>query len=111
MAYRSREFSQGRRSRTPGSGRPELGAAYVAPQTDTERLITALWQEVLGIQKPGIHDNFFDLGGHSLLVVLLHNRLKETFRKYISIVDLFRYPTIAALARLLNPEEARAEGR
>jgi amino acid adenylation domain-containing protein len=95
----------------PGSGRPELGAAYVAPQTDTERLITALWQEVLGIQKPGIHDNFFDLGGHSLLVVLLHNRLKEAFRKDISIVDLFRYPTIAALARLLNPEEARAEGR
>ena len=95
----------------PGSGRPELGSTYVAAQTDTEHLITALWQEVLGIQKPGIHDNFFDLGGHSLLVVLLHNRLKEAFRKNISIVDLFRYPTIAALARLLNPEEARAQAQ
>ncbi len=95
----------------PGSGRPELGATYVAPQTDTERFITALWQEVLGIEKPGVHDNFFDLGGHSLLVVLLHNRLKEAFRKDISIVDLFRYPTIAALAVLLNPEEARAEAQ
>jgi aspartate racemase len=95
----------------PGTGRPELDATYVAPQTDTERLITALWQEVLGIQKPGIHDNFFDLGGHSLLVVLLHNRLKEAFRRDISIVDLFRYPTIAALAGLLNPEEARAQAR
>jgi aspartate racemase len=95
----------------PGSGRPEIGATYVAPQTDSERLITALWQEVLGIQNPGIHDNFFDLGGHSLLVVLLHNRLREAFRKNISIVDLFRYPTIAALAKLLNPEEARSAGQ
>ena len=95
----------------PGDDRPKLDAAYVAPQTDTERLITALWQQVLGIQKPGIHDNFFDLGGHSLLVVLLHNRLKEAFRKEITIVDLFRYPTISSLAKLLNPEEAAAEAR
>jgi aspartate racemase len=96
---------------TPGSGRPDGGTTYVPPQTDTERVITALWQEVLGVQTPGIHDNFFDLGGHSLLVVLLYNRLKEAFRQNISIVDLFRYPTIAALAKLLNSEEARPEGR
>ena len=96
---------------TPGSGRPDGGTTYAPPQTDTERVITALWQEVLGVQTPGIHDNFFDLGGHSLLVVLLYNRLKEAFRQNISIVDLFRYPTIAALAKLLNSEEARPEGR
>jgi aspartate racemase len=95
----------------PGSGRPEAAATYVAPETDTERLITALWQEVLGVQNPGVHNNFFDLGGHSLLIVLLHNRLKEVFRKDISIVDLFRYPTIAALAKLLSPDEARPEGQ
>ena len=92
----------------PGDGRPQLEATYVAPQTDTERMVAALWQEVLGIQNASIHDNFFDLGGHSLLVVLLHNRLKEAFQRELSIVDLFRYPTVASLARLLAPEEARA---
>jgi amino acid adenylation domain-containing protein len=95
----------------PGEGRPQLDGTYAGPQTETERVVTALWQEVLGLQNVGIHDNFFDLGGHSLLVVLLHNRLKESFRNELSIVDLFRYPTIASLSSLLSPEEARAQAQ
>jgi acyl carrier protein len=93
----------------PGEGRPWLDATYVAPQTETERVVAGLWQEVLGVEDVGIHDNFFDLGGHSLMVVLLHNRLKDSFPKELSIVDLFRHPTVASLSRLLNPEEVPAQ--
>ena len=95
----------------PGESRPWLDATYVAPQTETERVVAGLWQEVLGLEDVGIHDNFFDLGGHSLLVVLLHNRLKDSFPKELSIVDLFRHPTVASLSRILNPEEVPAQTR
>lgn len=90
----------------PDHSRPEIDSGYVAPRTDTERAITALWQEVLAIEKVGVNDNFFDLGGHSLYVVMLHNRIKATFQKELSIVDLFRYPTVGALAKLLSQEVA-----
>ena len=93
----------------PDHRRPELDSGYVAPRTETERTITALWQEVLAVEKVGVNDNFFDLGGHSLYVVLLHNRMKETFQKDLSIVDLFRYPTVGSLAKLLSPEEAKPQ--
>lgn len=92
----------------PGEGRPLLDATYVAPQTETETVVAGLWQEVLGVEDVGIHDNFFDLGGHSLLVVLLHNRLKDLFSQELSIVDLFRHPTVASLSRILNSEEVPA---
>ena len=89
----------------PDHSRPNVDSGYVAPNTDTERVITAVWQEVLGLDKVGVNDNFFDLGGHSLLVVMVHNRLTEMFMRELSIVDLFRYPTVSSLSKLLNPEE------
>jgi hypothetical protein len=49
----------------------------------------------------GRHDNFFDLGGHSLLVPQVHRRLKERFKSSITVVDLFRYPTVGDLAQFL----------
>lgn len=90
----------------PSETRPQLDNPFVAPQTETERIVATVWQEVLGIQNAGIHDNFFDLGGHSLLIVLLHNRLKELFPKQLSIVDLFRHPTVASLSRVLKEPDA-----
>lgn len=93
---------------TPSDTRPQLDHPFVPPQTETERTVAAVWQEVLGIQNAGIHDNFFDLGGHSLLIVLLHNRLKELFPKQLTIVDLFRHPTVASLSRVLNEPETPA---
>ena len=57
---------------SPDRLRPELDAAYMAPATEVEQAVTLAWQEVLGIAKVGVHDNFFDLGGNSLLLAQLH---------------------------------------
>jgi amino acid adenylation domain-containing protein len=80
-------------------------AAYVAPATETERVIAKLWQELLGIERVGVHDNFFDLGGHSLLIIQMRDRLQERLGHGIAVVELFRYPTVSALARHLGREE------
>ncbi|HYX25953.1 MAG TPA: amino acid adenylation domain-containing protein, partial [Thermoanaerobaculia bacterium] len=84
------------------------GAAGAAPQTGLERVIAEVWREVLGVEEVGIEDNFFDRGGHSLLLVRVHARLQKLLDREIPIVDLFHHPTIAALARHLGdrPEEA-----
>ena len=89
----------------PDSSRPDLAAAYVAPQTDAERIIANIWQEVLRLEKVGMHDNFFDLGGHSLLMVQVHSKLRQAFEKNISMVEMFQYPTIASLAKHLNRDQ------
>ena len=89
----------------PDGLRPELEEIYIAPQTEVEQTIATVWQEVLKLNKVGIHDNFFDLGGHSLLLIQIHNKFQELFKKEIPIADIFRYPTIKALAGHLTQEE------
>jgi acyl carrier protein len=86
----------------PGQTRPELGSIYVPPQTELEVSIASIWQEVLQIEKVGIHDGFFDLGGHSLLMAQAHNLLRDVLGIDISMIDLFKYPTISALAKYLG---------
>jgi acyl carrier protein len=54
--------------------------------------------EYLHLEKVGINDNFFDLGGHSLLLTQVHSRLSEMYDRDLTIVDMFRYPTIYSLA-------------
>ncbi|MGB9178315.1 MAG: amino acid adenylation domain-containing protein [Pyrinomonadaceae bacterium] len=85
--------------------RPELEAAYVPPQTEAQRSIATIWQAVLRIEQVGVHDNFFDLGGHSLLVAEVRSKLLEVFQREVSMLDLFKYPTIDALARYLTEEQ------
>jgi len=89
----------------PDSSRPDLEATYVAPRTDAERVIANIWQEVLRLKKVGMHDNFFDLGGHSLLMVQVHSKLRQAFDKKMSMVEMFQYPTIASVAKHLNGEQ------
>jgi acyl carrier protein len=89
----------------PEQSRSELEAVYVAPQSEVERIIAEVWQQVLRIEQVGMHDNFFDLGGHSLLLIQIHNKFQELFKKEIPIADIFRYPTIKALAGHLTQEE------
>ena len=86
----------------PESLRPELEVAYVAPQTELEQIIATIWQEVLHLEKVGIYDNFFDLGGHSLLIVQVHSRLQARLERNISMVEMFKYPTIELLAKHLS---------
>ncbi len=82
--------------------RPELEVAYVVPQTEVEKIIASVWQKALNLQKIGIHDNFFEIGGHSLLLVRVHSQLQEILKAELSTLDLFRYPTISSLAEFLN---------
>jgi amino acid adenylation domain-containing protein len=80
----------------------ESGTSYVAPEHDLERRIVQIWQEVLNVRQVGVEDNFFELGGHSLLIVQAHHRLREAIERDLSIVDLFRFPTIRTLSEYLS---------
>jgi acyl carrier protein len=73
------------------------------PRTHIERQIARAWQEVLGIEIVGVHDNFFDLGGHSLLMVRVHGQVCEVLGADLSITDMFRFPTVSTLAKFLGP--------
>ncbi|HXQ70500.1 MAG TPA: amino acid adenylation domain-containing protein [Pyrinomonadaceae bacterium] len=75
---------------------------YVAPRNEIEATITRVWQEALGVERIGVNDNFFDAGGHSLLMVQVHNKLSDLFDKKISIVEMFAKPTISALAEYFS---------
>jgi amino acid adenylation domain-containing protein len=75
---------------------------YVAPGSGLEERIAAVWREIFGIEQVGVHDNFFDLGGNSLLIVKLHSRLQKALGRSFPLVDLFKHPTVAALAGSLG---------
>lgn len=75
-----------------------------SPQSETERVVAQLWAQALGLPEVGTRDNFFDIGGHSLLVVQLLRELRERFDKPLQMTDLFRYTTVESLARFLAAE-------
>jgi amino acid adenylation domain-containing protein len=89
----------------PGRLRPALAAPYVAPQSELERRIATVWQDVLGLEQVGVHDNFFDLGGHSLLLAQVQRELQALWRQDLPIVDLFAHPTINALVKYVSQPE------
>ena len=70
------------------------------PRNETEGRLIQIWREVLQVEQVGVHDNFFDLGGHSLLLVRLHDRIQEGLGVQFPLIELFRHPTIARLADL-----------
>ncbi len=81
----------------PEQHRPDLAVAYVEPRTSVERTIAGIWQEVLQVERVGLHDNFFDLGGHSLLLAQAHSKMRDIFKQDVALIDLYRYPTISLL--------------
>ncbi len=89
----------------PEGRRPELETDYVAPRSELEKKIAKVWEELLGVKRPGLHDNFFDLGGNSLQVVQAQARLREALGRNLPVVKLFQYPSISALARFLDQRE------
>jgi acyl-coenzyme A synthetase/AMP-(fatty) acid ligase/acyl carrier protein len=88
----------------PAEARLE-GVSYAEPQSALERTIAEIYRDLLRVGRVGLHDNFFDLGGHSLLIVRAHQKLREALGQEIPVLDLFRFPTVAALARHLGGEE------
>jgi amino acid adenylation domain-containing protein len=87
----------------PGTGHPP--APRDEPRTELERRIAALWAEVLEVERVGVDDSFFDLGGHSLLLMRLHARLAE-LAPGITVLDLFNHPTVASLSALIRGQAA-----
>ena len=75
---------------------------FVPAQTEIEKTIVAIWQRMFGLEQVSIEDNLFDLGGHSLLLVQMHARLRETLNADFPIVSLFEHPTVRSLARYLE---------
>jgi acyl transferase domain-containing protein/acyl carrier protein len=88
--------------------RPSLPTAYVAPGNELEERLSELWRALLGIDQIGIHDNFFQLGGHSLLGLQVMSRLHEAFHVELPLRALFEAPTVSELAALVTA--AREEG-
>jgi len=86
----------------PGRERPPLEQEFVAPNGAAEQAITAVWGELLRLDRVGAKDSFFDLGGHSLLVAQAQARLRERTGKEVPVVELFRRPRAAELAPLLE---------
>ena len=86
----------------PPASRPELDIPFVVPRTLVEETISRIWSEVLEIDQCGVDDNFFDLGGDSLLAGRIVARVNRHFRANITVSDFFESATIEKLSRVIN---------
>lgn len=89
--------------------RPDLDSEFVAPRNELEEKLAAFWEELLGVKNIGIHDNFFDLGGHSLIAVRLFRMVKQAFQVDLPISVLLEAPTIAACGERISEAGGRVE--
>jgi amino acid adenylation domain-containing protein len=91
----------------PDGARPELEETFVMPRTPVEEAIAGIWSDLLGVEQVGVYDNFFDLGGHSLIATLLISRMREVFQLELPLRSLFEAPAVAELAELIlqDPEQ------
>lgn len=90
----------------PGRIRPEMEQVYVSPSTPLERSLSEIWCQVLGLDRVGIYDNFFDLGGSSILAVRVIALVQQSFGVELPIVKLFQYPNINLLAKHLSQNQS-----
>jgi amino acid adenylation domain-containing protein len=82
--------------------RPDLVDAYVAPSTPAQERLAAVWAEILGVDRVGVHDNFFALGGHSLLATQVMSQVRTLFDVEVPVAVLFDTPTVAGLAAAVD---------
>ena len=88
----------------PGPGPARVDPAGSGPserRDGLERRLASIWEDVLGVHPIDVHDDFFDLGGHSLLVIQLHRRIGPLVGRRVAIADLFRHSTIRKLTAFL----------
>ncbi|NBD13709.1 non-ribosomal peptide synthetase, partial [Corallococcus silvisoli] len=91
----------------PDMHRPDLSEGYRIPEAGLEQTLATLWAQVLGLERVGASDNFFDLGGNSLLLQAVHAKLAPWVGREVPLVTLFQYPTVRALAgHLSSPTDA-----
>jgi acyl carrier protein len=86
----------------PGDVRASLGAEYTAPRSELEQQLAAIWAEVLKLERVGIHDNFFGLGGHSLMATQVVSRMRAQLDIELPLSEMFGYPTVAELAQKVD---------
>jgi amino acid adenylation domain-containing protein len=84
----------------------QIKDSFVAPRNETEKVVAEIWQGVLKLQRVGVEDNFFDIGGHSLLAVQIMTRIEKKLGKKMPIAVLFEFPTVAKLSAHISEEEA-----
>jgi hypothetical protein len=89
----------------PGTN-PELSEGYVAPRTDLEEILAAIFSDVLQVERVGVFDDFFALGGHSLLSTQISSRVREALHTELSVRKIFEEPTINGLSRIMLEEES-----
>jgi amino acid adenylation domain-containing protein len=96
-------FVNGKLDRTalplPDHQRPNLRTPYVQPDSELQQKLSQIWAEVLSLDRVGVHDNFFDLGGHSLAATRLISRVLDSFRVEVSLKSLFESPALAGFAQ------------
>lgn len=86
---------------------PQPDESFVGPRTPTEELVAAAWCQALKLPRVSMNDNFFELGGHSLLAAKVFADLQKTVTVELSLVDIFKAPTVAGLANLIYEREAQ----
>ncbi|MDF2970063.1 MAG: hypothetical protein K0R61_513, partial [Microvirga sp.] len=82
--------------------RPPLATPYVAPRHDLEQTLGTIWEQVLGIERVGIHDDFFELGGESLVALQVLNRVRDAYQVELSLRQFFDTPTVSGLAAIIE---------
>ena len=85
----------------PEQIRPEPEETFIAPRNELEQQLTEVWEAILGIKSIGVRDNFFDLGGHSLVAVKLFAQIEKTFRINLPLAAIFHSPTVEQLANII----------
>jgi acyl carrier protein len=85
--------------------RPNLSVAYAAPRSRAEQVVAQVWQDLLGMDRVGINDDFFEIGGHSLLAIQILSRLREEFELDLPANILFEHPTVAGLVEALHRKQ------
>ena len=80
----------------------KAGGDYVAPRNETELHLAGLWAGILGVDRVGVHDGFFDLGGHSLLIMQLIRQIELATGEHVTIADVFENPTISEFSPILE---------
>ena len=83
------------------------GREYAAPETDLEKLVAGIWQEIVGTEKIGIDDSFFDIGGHSLLAMQVMSQLSDSLETEIPLRIIFEHPTIRQLSSEIKTFETK----
>ncbi len=94
----------------PNHKRPDLSHAYVQARNEIEEILVQLWKEILDLRPIGIHDNFFDLGGHSLAATRVVSQVIQRFQLELPLQSLFAAPTVAEMAAVIEAHQGKKVG-